>query len=104
MFLIQMLLPTKAAGGAAISDEVLGQTRDELVAQFGGLTAYGRSPAAGVWTSPEGRVEQDNVVMIEVLADTFDAPWWRDYAAKLKRRFEQDSIHIRATEVQVLDS
>lgn len=104
MFLIQMLLPTKVAGGTAISDEVLGVTRDELIAEFGGLTAYGRSPAAGAWTSPEGRVEEDNVMMVEVLAETFDVAWWRDYGARLKRRFEQESIHIRASDVQVLDT
>ena len=103
MVLIQLLLPTTVAKGDAISDDVLGETRDELIRQFGGLTAYGRSPASGVWTSPEGRVERDNVVMIEILAEAFDVPWWRDYAGRLKRRFEQDSIHIRASEVQVLD-
>jgi hypothetical protein len=104
VYLIQMLLPTRVASGAAISDEVLGETRDELIAQFGGVTAYGRSPAAGVWTSPEGRVEQDNVVMVEVLAEGFDVRWWRDYGEKLKHRFEQASVHIRASEVQVLDT
>jgi hypothetical protein len=97
-----MLLPTKSGSGAAFSDEVLGRTRDELVDRFGGLTAYLRSPAAGAWTSPQGKVEEDNVVMIEVLAESLDVRWWREYAATLRERFAQESIHIRANEVQVL--
>jgi hypothetical protein len=83
MVLIQMLLPLTSVDGVAFSDDVLGQTRDELIQRFGGLTAYLRSPASGAWTSPEGRVEQDRVVMIEVLAQTFDRTWWRGYAATL---------------------
>jgi hypothetical protein len=101
--LIQMLLPTKRADGAAFGDDVLGQTRDELIERFGGLTAYMRSPAAGAWTSPEGRVEEDSVVMIEVIADTFNVAWWRPYADKLKQRFAQESIHVRACQVETLD-
>jgi hypothetical protein len=57
-----------------------------------------------VWTSPEGHIEEDSVVMVEVLAPHFDAWWWRTYAQTLKKRFQQETIHIRATEVQVLDN
>jgi hypothetical protein len=102
--LIQMLLPTKSADRVAFSDDVLRLTRKELVDQFGGLTAYTRAPAAGVWTSPEGNVEEDSVVMIEVLSEEFDTSWWRRYAEKLKTRFGQESIHIRATTVLVLEN
>jgi hypothetical protein len=101
--LIQMLLPTKGADGAAFGDDVLGQTRGELIERFGGLTAYMRSPAAGAWTSADGRVEKDSVVMIEVIAETFDVGWWRSYAKKLKQRFAQESVHVRACDVQVLE-
>jgi hypothetical protein len=102
--LIQMLLPTKGADVSAFSDDMLAQTRDELIDRFGGLTAYMRSPAAGAWTSPEGHVEEDSVVMIEVIADTFDVGWWRPYAEKLKQRFAQETVHVRACEVQVLEN
>ena len=104
MVLIQVLLPTKSADRAAFSDELIRQTREELIGQFGGLTAYTRSPAAGVWTSPDGDIEEDNVVMIEVLAGTFDVRWWRSYAGKLKARFQQETMLIRASEVQLLDN
>jgi len=102
--LIQMLLPTRSAAGAAFTDELLQRTREELVDQFGGLTAYTRSPATGVWTSPRGDVEEDKVLMIEVLSARFDKEWWRSYAETLKQRFEQETIHIRASDVDVLDN
>lgn len=80
MVLIQLLLPT---GGAASDGGLspLTETRRELAARFKGLTAYLRSPAKGWWTAPDGHTEQDDVVMVEVVADTFDRAWWRTYAA-----------------------
>ncbi len=103
MVLIQMLLPTRAAKGEAFSHDLLRQTRREIVKEFGGITAYMRSPASGAWTSVDGTVEQDNVVMLEVLAGAFNKRWWRGYTEVLKKRFAQDSIHIRATQVDTLD-
>ena len=77
-------------------------THRELVDRFQGLTAYVRSPAKGAWTAPGGAVEQDDVVMVEVVTETFDRVWWRAYAEVLARRFEQDEIHVRATQIEVL--
>jgi len=99
-----MLLPTKSAERVAFSDDLVRLTRKELVDQFGGVTAYTRAPAAGVWTSPEGNVEEDNVVMIEVLSEEFETSWWRAYAETLKKRFGQKSIHIRTNAVRVLEN
>ena len=71
MVLIQLLLPTS---GAASADGLapLAQTRRELADRFTGVTAYVRSPAKGLWTAPDGQIEQDDVVMVEVVTDTFD--------------------------------
>ena len=71
-------------------------TRAELVEAFSGVTAYLRSPAQGAWTAPDGRIERDEMVMVEVLVDDFDRAWWKAYAATLATRFDQASIHIRA--------
>jgi hypothetical protein len=103
MVLIQFLLPARRADDASAHRERLKRTHDELVERFGGLTAYLQAPAAGVWTSPDGRREEESVVMIEVLAPVFDTPWWRDYVKVLEKRFDQESIHVRSTEVRVLD-
>lgn len=78
MVLIQLLLPTRTERGEAT--KALEQTRGELAARFRGVTAYLRSPAKGLWTSPEGQTEADDVVMVEV-----------------------DRIHVRAMSVEMPD-
>jgi hypothetical protein len=100
--LIQLLLPIS---GAASADGLapLAETRRELADRFNGLTAYLRSPAKGSWTAPGGHTEQDDVVMVEIVTETFDRAWWRTYAATLATRFAQESIHIRAVPVDMLD-
>ena len=102
MVLIQLLLPTR---GAATADGLgpLAQTRRELADRFSGLTAYLRSPAKGSWTAPNGHTEEDDVVMVEIVTETFDRSWWRTYAATLAARFDQDVIHVRAVPVEMLD-
>ena len=102
MVLIQMLLPTS---GAVNADGLapLAETRRELADRFNGLTAYLRSPANGWWTAPDGHAEKDDVVMVEVVTDTFDRPWWRAYAITLAARFGQERIHLRAVTVDMLD-
>ena len=102
MVLIQLLLPTT---GVTRADGLspLAQTRRELAGRFSGLTAYVRSPAKGSWTSPDGHTEQDDVVMVEIVTDTFDRAWWRAYADTLAVRFDQESIHVRAVPVDMLD-
>ena len=102
--LIQMLLPTRSSEGTTFSDDLLRRTRQELLDRFGGLTAYTRAPATGVWTSPDGDVEVDSVVMIEVLSEVFDKTWWRAYAETLKERFRQETIHLRANDFYVLEN
>ena len=97
--LIQLLLPSASRS----KTEAFSVTHRELVDRFRGLTAYVRSPAKGVWTAPGGAVERDDVVMVEVVTETFDRDWWRAYAEVLARRFEQDEIHVRAMHIQVLE-
>jgi hypothetical protein len=97
--LIQVLLPAGRDDHAAL----LAQTREELAARFKGVTAYVRAPAKGLWTAPDGRAEQDDVVMVEVVTEAFDRAWWRTYAATLAARFRQDAIHVRALAIEMLD-
>jgi len=105
MVLIQLLLPTTFPEGGAPQDRVaaLTTTRRELAEKFDGLTAYVRSPAKGTWTAPDGRTEYDDVVMVEVVTERFDRPWWRSYAITLAERFRQETIHVRAMPIQLLD-
>ena len=101
MVLIQLLLPIGASGDSAVT--ALAETRRELVDRFKGVTAYVRSPAKGLWTAPDGHTEAGDVVMVEVVTDTFDRAWWRTYSATLAQRFAQDTIHVRALPVEMPD-
>jgi hypothetical protein len=60
MYLIQILLPAPR-GSDLEADAPVVDTRRELVERFGGLTAYLRTPAQGVWTSPAGGREHDDI-------------------------------------------
>jgi len=100
MVLIQLLLPTTASVGTN-GITPLFETRRELAETFSGVTAYIRSPATGLWTAPDGHTEADDVVMVEVVTETFDRRWWRAYATTLARRFRQDTIHVRALAVEM---
>jgi hypothetical protein len=100
--LIQLLLPTTGAG-TPLADDAVAKTRAELVEKFKGITAYLRSPAQGMWTSPDGDREQDTVMMVEVVTDFFDRAWWRTYTGRLKERFAQEEIHLRAIAVEMLE-
>ena len=95
MYLVQILLP-RTTGEVRVEDSKFAETRSELLEIFDGVTAYLRTPAQGLWTAPDGRVERDDVVMVEVVTETFDRTWWRAYGETLARRFFQESIHIRA--------
>ena len=102
MVLIQLLLPIQrpTASDAATP---LADTRRELVDRFKGVTAYTRAPAKGLWTAPNGQVEADEIVMVEVVTETFDRAWWRTYTTMLAERFAQDTIHVRALAIELLD-
>jgi hypothetical protein len=105
VYLVQILLPQRRSGkDERATDSEFAQTRAELVEAFDGVTAYLRSPALGAWIAPDGRVERDEIVMVEVLTETFDRNWWRAYAEKLADRFVQDTVHIRALPAETLSS
>lgn len=100
MVMIQLLLPRTGHDRASLDAE-FAETRRELISQFGGLTAYQRAPALGAWTNPEGEVERDDVVMVEVVTERFDRDWWRSYRARLESRFSQQQIHVRALPIEI---
>lgn len=99
MVLVQILLPQTDPDGEPLGAAV-STTRSELVEKFGGMTAYLRSAAIGAWVNPEGQVERDAVVMVEVVAEAFDRPWWRDYRRLLEERFRQREVLIRALAIE----
>jgi hypothetical protein len=97
MFLVEILLPLYDNEGRRFGAVEFDRVRDELAARFGGVTAFRRAPAEGVWTEG-GEVSRDRVVIFEVMADALKRAWWREYRAELERRFRQEKLIVRATE------
>src|SRR5512132_3499080 len=87
MKLLQILLPLYDNGGEAYPKAMFDRIRSELTDAFGGVTAFLRSPAVGVWEDESGEVQRDDVVLFEVMADDLDRNWWQDYRHDLQERF-----------------
>jgi len=99
--LIEILLPLKGASGEDFPAAYYDDLAKELVASFGGVTSFLRAPAEGRWHD-EGSTEHDDIVVIEVMAPTFDRAWWTAMKATLEHRFNQDVVVIRSHTVEVL--
>ena len=99
---MQILLPLYDNEGQHFSDEAYARTRAELTAQFGGLTAYQRAPARGLWKTDEGDVARDDIVIFEVMAPALDREWWASTRERLQERFRQDTLVVRAMSVDLL--
>lgn len=102
MHLVEILLPLADNDGKPFPPELHAAVRDALVERFGGVTAFTRSPAEGLWKDGGGAPDRDEIVILEVMADRLDRGWWSGYRAELERRFRQDSIVVRAREVELL--
>lgn len=95
-WLVQLLLPVSRENGAPFPAESYRRVSTELTERFGGLTAYARAPAAGLWEESPGRTTRDDIVVYEVMVDELDPDWWAAYRRELERRFEQDELVVRA--------
>ena len=101
MHMIEILLPLRDNEGRPFDGALYAKVREELVAQYGGLTAFTRSPAEGLWAEGD-KHSRDEIVVLEVMTERLDRWWWQDYRAKLEKRFAQDEIFVRASEVERL--
>ncbi|MGE3959829.1 MAG: hypothetical protein AB7H96_24160 [Vicinamibacterales bacterium] len=102
MHLVQILLPVFDNAGRRFPEDHFTAVRQALTGRFGGVTAYVRSPAAGLWRRDDGRIEPDEMIMLEVMVESLDPEWWREYRQQLEQRFAQDVIVVRAIEVRPL--
>ena len=102
MHLVQLLIPVRDDAGRPFPASHYAELRSKLTDTFGGLTAYTRAPAAGLW-APDGEPPaRDDVVVYEVMVDALDAAWWGALRATLEERFAQDELVIRAHEIRRL--
>lgn len=93
--LVQILLPVYDKAGKRFSADLYNQVRVELTQRFGGLTAYTRAPAEGLWDTGS-EMKRDDIVVLEVMSEHLDRGWWRNYRRQLEGTFRQDQIVIRA--------
>ena len=84
------------------SREAYERVRAELTERFGGLTAYVRSPARGLWRDESGATIHDEIVIYEVMVEVLESEWWRVFREDLCTRFEQRDLVIRAQEIRRL--
>ena len=96
MHLVQLFLPLRDDHAEAFGRDCYARVRGELTEHFGGVTAYQRAPAVGLWEAPDGDVERDDVVLFEVMVETLDRAWWSSYSQQLAVRFKQDEVMVRA--------
>jgi hypothetical protein len=81
---------------------MLDRVRNELTERFGGVTAYLRSPAEGLWKETDGDVARDDVVIYEVMTKELDRAEWKRYGEELAERFRQEEMMIRAISIERL--
>jgi hypothetical protein len=102
MNLVQILLPVYGNDGRALLHDTYDAIRDELVARFGGLTAFTQSPAEGLWNPGDGTPLHDEIIMIEVMVSAIEHQWWSAFRKRLEERLGQQSIVIRVWPMEQL--
>ena len=100
--LVQLLLPLADDGGQRFPQAMYDAVAKELTERFGGLTAYARAPAKGLWEESPGETRRDDIVVYEVMVESLDTAWWRAYREGLERDFRQQELVVRAQEIRRL--
>ena len=100
--LVQILLPLYDADGRRFDAGLYDRVASELTARFGGITAYARAPATGLWQPDSGRTTRDDIVVYEVMVDGLDRAWWTTYRRELEARFAQEELVVRAHAIERL--
>ena len=102
MYLVQILLPLFDNDGRPFEAADYVRLRSELADRFGGVTAYTRAPARGVWKDDAGETNRDDIVIFEVMTGELDREWWTAFRKQLEVRFRQDTLIVRALTSTVL--
>ena len=101
MHLIQLILPLYDPDREPIPASLFQEVKQVLVERFGGVTAFTRAPAEGLWEDGGG-VARDDVLLYEVMAESLDRSWWAAYREQLEAKFRQEELVVRAHEIERL--
>jgi hypothetical protein len=102
VYLVQLLLPLQDQQGRAYPRDLYDDLARRLTERFGGVTAYSRSPATGLWETPAGETVRDQVVVYEVMAEDLEPAWWAELRKRLEARLAQEELVVRAQEIRRL--
>ncbi len=98
----EILLPLRHNDGRSVSDDILNQTREELVDRFDGVSIQPQS-ILGIWVHEGVRYEDTSV---RLTVDVDDTPenrqFFIDFKATLLQRLEQVEIYIVSHPVDIL--
>jgi hypothetical protein len=100
--LVQVLLPLCDNAKQPLPLDLFEGVANELTQRFGGLTAYSRAPAEGLWRRRQEETSRDEIVVYEVMVEELDTEWWRAYRERLETRFRQEQVVARAQEIRLL--
>jgi CRISPR/Cas system-associated protein Cas10 (large subunit of type III CRISPR-Cas system) len=100
--LIEIFLPLNSNDGIPLPSDEFGRVREQLVERWGGVTAFTRTPAKGVFLQNGNERTEDEIVVYEVMVKRIDKLWWLSYKRDLETRFSQQEILIRVTAVGVI--
>jgi hypothetical protein len=101
MILTQILLPLYDNSGRRLSPQLHRTVKLELSQRFGGLTAYSRSPAQGLWRR-KSSIQREEIVVYEVMSKLPHSRWWLAYRKELEKRFQQSVVVVRAQQILVI--
>lgn len=102
MYLIEIFLPLSDNDGKPFPRLEREAVERELTSRLGGLTAYPRAPASGLWKEAHAKLQEDDLVVYEVMTEIIDVQWWQEYRERLKGTFRQEKLLIRAQRIKVL--
>ena len=100
-YLIQLLLPLRDNEGQPYGQALFKDINASLAARFGGVTAFSRSPAKGIWINSDHE-ERDDVIVVEVMAEALDRDWWLTFRQQLEISMKQAEIVVRSHAIERL--
>lgn len=96
MRVVEIFLPLTYGDGSRVPAEIFELLKQELAEKFGGVTAYARSPAQGLWQNG-GQQEEDSIVIFEVMTDKVEKVWWATFRERLEALLRQQEIIVRSS-------